>query len=186
MRPRTSLSLVVVTLFVATTVWAQSRFTSNRERRFFSARDGIGLEAPNGWAFSMHTGYPSVLVALVHPGGSRISIAVDHTKLASATAFADQNRAGLLAQGLTLERIAPGPHGGVRVDARSPRRNQVVRQLYVVREVPNVPGGHQAIVVSLAASADQLGSADAAFDWTLAHLALETPAPTEGRTDAGR
>jgi len=186
MRARAPLTLVAVTMFVATVGWAQSRSTSNKERRFFSARDGIGLEAPNGWSFSTHTGYPTVLVALVHPGGSRISIAVDRTKVATATAFADQNRPGLIAQGLTVEQVTPGPHGGVRVDARSPRRNQVIRQLYIVRDLPTVRDGHQAIVVSLAAPADQFAAVGTAFDWTLAHLTLEAPAISDEKPDANR
>ena len=186
MRARLSPLLVVgTTLLAATVVWAQARVTSSKERRFFSARDGVGLEAPNGWALSTHTGYPTVLVAFVHPGGSRISMAVDRTKLATAAALADQNRPGLLGQGFTLDRVAPGPQGGVRVDARAPRRNQVVRQLYVVRELEGVRNGHQAIVVSLAAPADQLAAVGAAFDWTLAHLALEAPVQLDDKPDAG-
>ena len=48
---------------------------SNRERRFYSARAGVGLEAPPGWNLSAHTGYLNVLCLLVHPSGSRISLA---------------------------------------------------------------------------------------------------------------
>ena len=79
----------------------------------------MGVEAPPGWTLSQHTGYPTVLVALVHPGGSRISVAVDRTTAKDASALVEQNKPGLLAQGLTIERVAPGPHDGVQLEARA-------------------------------------------------------------------
>jgi hypothetical protein len=187
MRARLSPVVVVgATLLAATVVWAQARVTSSKERRFFSARDGVGLEAPNGWALSTHTGYPTVLVVFVHPGGSRISMAVDRTKLATAAALAEQNRPGLLGQGFVIDRVAPGPVGGVRVEAHAPRRNQVIRQLYLVRGLDGVRDGHQAIIVSLAGPTDQLTAVGPAFDWTVGHLALEAPARIDDKPDAGR
>src|SRR6476469_11087975 len=109
-----------VAAIVAIAVAAGS--SSSRERRFFSARNGVGVEAPPGWTLSQHTGYPTVLVALVHPGGSRISVAVDRTTVKDATALVEQSKRGLLAQGLTIERVAPGPHDGVQIEARAARR----------------------------------------------------------------
>ena len=47
-----------------------------KDRRFFSARAGIGVDAPAGWTISTHTGYPNIIVLLLHPDGSRISVAV--------------------------------------------------------------------------------------------------------------
>ena len=73
--------------------------SSGKERRFFSARHGVGVEAPPGWTLSQHTGYPTVLVALVHPGGSRISLAVDRTTAKDASALVEQNKPGLLGAG---------------------------------------------------------------------------------------
>ena len=83
--------------------------SSGKERRFFSARQGVGVEAPPGWTLSQHTGYPTVLVALVHPGGSRISLAVDRTTAKDASALVEQSKPGLLAQGLTIERVRARP-----------------------------------------------------------------------------
>src|SRR4029078_10746094 len=101
---------------------------------YFSALPCFVVEAPPGWTFTQHTGYPTVVVALVHPGGSRISIAVDQTTLKDATALVDQSKPGLTAQGLTVDKVSPGPHNGGRGDARAARRNQALRQLYIVRK----------------------------------------------------
>jgi hypothetical protein len=180
--PTSALALFGSMVLAATLVWAQA----GKDRRFFSARAGVGIEAPSGWALSTHTGYPTVLVALIHPGGSRISLAVDRTKLPTAAALAEDNRKGLLAQGLTIERTIPGPRGGVEVDARAARRNQVVRQLYVIRELPGAREPRQAIVVSLTAPADQLSAVEPAFAWALGHLTLEEPVQLEAKPDGGR
>src|ERR1700745_2220887 len=97
---------------------------SNRDRRFFSARDGVGVDAPPGWALSQHNGYTAVLVTLVHPGGARISVAVDRAPVTPAAALAEQSRPGLGAQGLTVERVAPGPRGGTLLEAHAAKRDQ--------------------------------------------------------------
>ena len=75
------------------------------------------------------------------------------TRRPSKTRPRSSNRAspGLAAQGLTIERVVPGPHNGVQVDARAARRNQALRQLYVVRNVDSGPDGKQAVVITLAA-----------------------------------
>src|SRR5262245_33287633 len=116
-----------------------ARSGSGRERRYFSVRHGVGVEAPPGWTLSQHTGYPTVLVALVHPGGSRISLAVDQTAVKDAAALVEQSKPGLIAQGLTIERVSPGPHNGVQLEARAARRNQALRQLYLVRTIAGGP-----------------------------------------------
>ena len=158
-----------------------------RERQFFSARAGLGVEAPPGWVLSLHTGYPKILCLLLHPGGSRISLAVDDTVTArDAGALAEQNRPALIAQGIEVTAVAPGPRGTARLDARSDRRHQVLRQLYLVREVP---WGRQAVVLTLTAPAADAGGASGALDWVVAHLDLQTPTPRDDRRehpDAGR
>jgi len=158
--------------------------SSGKERRFFSARQGVGVEAPPGWTLSQHTGYPTVLVALVHPGGSRISLAVDRTTVKDANALVEQSKPGLLAQGLTIERVAPGPHGGVQLEARAARRNQALRQLYIVRKVEGAPDERQAVVVTLATPLADLAAANGPFDWVLAHLTFEAPIRPEAKPDA--
>jgi len=190
---RAVLAAAALAIVVAASAFADTgRTGAGKDRRFFSARHGVGVEAPPGWTLSLHTGYPTVLVALVHPGGSRISLAVDRTAVKDAAALVEQSKPGLLAQGLTIDRTGPGVHGGVLVDARAPRRNQALRQLYIVR---TVGGGapadeRQAVVVTLATPAAELAGSSAPFDWVLAHLTLEAPlrpeAKTEARPDAGR
>ena len=133
---RAVLVAAALAIAVAASAFADTARTgSAKERRFFSARHGVGVEAPPGWTLSQHTGYPTVLVALLHPGGSRISLAVDRTSVKDAAALVEQSKPGLTAQGLTIERVAPGPHNGVQVDARAAQRNQALRQLYLVRTV---------------------------------------------------
>ena len=192
---RVVLAAAAIALTVGAVARADTtRTTTSRERRFFSARHGVGVEAPPGWALSQHTGYPTVLVALVHPGGSRISVAVDQTTVKDATALVEQSKPGLAAQGLTVDRVAPGPHNGVQVDARATRRNQALRQLYLVRKIDGGPEARQAIVITLSTPAADLAAATGPFDWVLAHLTLETPiraeakpdAKAEARPDAGR
>ena len=150
--------------------------TSNRERRFYSARAGVGLEAPPGWSLSAHTGYHNILCLLVHPSGSRISLAVDAAVTAQdAAALAEQSRPGLAAQGLEITGVASGPRGGVVVEARAARRNQLLRQLYLVRTVEGSPGWRQAIVLTLTTTPADLAAAGGALDWVIARLDLEAP-----------
>ncbi len=158
-----------------------------RERQFFSARAGVGIQAPPGWTLSLHTGYPKILCLLLHPGGSRISLAVDDAATATnAAALADQNRPALLAQGLEVVAVAPGPRGGALLDARSTRHGKILRQFYLVRAVP---WGQQAVVLTLTTPAADASAADSALDWVAAHLDLQPPTPREDRRqhpDAGR
>jgi hypothetical protein len=163
---------------------------ANKERRYFNARLGVGLEAPTGWSLSLHTGYGNVLATLLHPGGSRISLAVDRTKAKDAAALAADSRPGLAAQGMTVDRVAPGPRGGVLLEARLARRSQALRQLYVVRDLDAARGDRQAVVLTLSTSAAELAAASPSFDWAIAHLDLEAPVhPDEkpsDKPDAGR
>lgn len=176
--------------FAASAFADTARSGSGKERRYFSARHGVGIEAPPGWTLSQHTGYPTVLVALVHPGGSRISLAVDQTNAKDAAALVDQSRPGLIAQGLSVERVGPGPHNGVQLEARAPRRSQALRQLYVVRTIGGATDPKQAVVVTLATPIADLAAASGPFDWVLAHLTFEAPirpeAKSDAKTDAGR
>ena len=158
--------------------------TSNRERRFYSARAGVGLEAPPGWSLSAHTGYPNILCLLVHPSGSRISLAVDAAVTArDASALAEQSRAGLVAQGIEITGVAPGSRGGVVVDARVTRRNQALRQLYLVRAVEGSPASRQAIVLTLTTTPNDLAAAAAALDWVISRLELQTPVHLDDKHD---
>ena len=181
-------------LLLATTVFSSrtadgARFAANlgatKERRFFSAREGVGIEAPPGWTLSQHTGYPSVLVALIHAGGSRITVAVDRTPSKDATALVAENRAGLTAQGFAIDRTAPGPHGGVLLELRAARREQALRQLYIVRAVDGPRDRRQAVIVTLTAPAAQLAGASNAFDWALSRLVLEAPVRPDDGPDGG-
>jgi hypothetical protein len=171
---------------IFTVAQADVRPGANKERRFWSAREGITVEAPPGWSLSMHTGYANVLCSFLHPGGGRISLAVDRTGAKDAASLAAESRPGLTAQGLTIDRVSPGPKGGVLVDARLARRNQAVRQLYIVRELEGPPPTRQAIVLTLATAIDQLPAAGSAFDWLLARLSLEAPLRAETKADGGR
>jgi hypothetical protein len=152
---------------------------SPKDRRFFSAKLGIGVDAPAGWTISTHTGYPSVIVLLLHPDGSRISVAVSETPAATATELVDLNRKGLEAQRLSVLSAAAGARGGVEVTSRAAARNESVVQLYLVRPVSS--GVRQAIVISLFARTDAVPLHRPALDTVLAKLTLEpleAPAPS--------
>jgi len=165
---------------------ADTRSGGNKERRFSSAREGVTVDSPPGWSLSLHTGYANLLCTLVHPAGSRISLAVDRTAVKDAAALAAESRPGLLAQGLTIDRVSQGPRNGTQIDARATRRGQIVRQLYLVREIDTPRGGRQAIVLTLTAPSDQFASAAGSLDWVIAHLTLETPVRPEEIPDGGR
>ena len=192
---RVALTATAITIAIAASASADTARTGdNKKRRFFSARHGVGVDAPPGWSLSQHTGYPTVLVALVHPGGSRISLAVDRTTVKDAAALVEQSKPGLLAQGLTIDKVAPGPRDGVQVDARAVGRNQALRQLYIVRKIAGGADTRQAVVVTLSTPVGDLAAASGPFDWVLAHLTFEAPirldakpeAKPEAKPDAGR
>jgi hypothetical protein len=147
------------------------------ERRFFSARHGVGVEAPVGWTLSLHTGYPEILVVLRHPDGSRISLSAAPTTAADAHALVEQSRRGLEAQHLTITRVGAGPRGGVLVDTLSVGRDAALRQYYLVRAAG--AGKRQGVVVTLTTRTETLASAGPAFDAAVAGLQLELPAATD-------
>jgi hypothetical protein len=148
---------------------------TGREGRFLSARAGVGVETPPGWSLSLHTGYPMVLCILIHPGGSRISVAADHTPDKDAAALVEESRPGLAAQGLAIDRVSPGPLGGLWLDARAPRRNQSLRQLYLVRNLAGSPDPRQAIILTLTTTPEELAAVSGSLDWVIAHLDLRAP-----------
>ncbi|MFL5305357.1 MAG: hypothetical protein ACJ8F1_09090 [Polyangia bacterium] len=144
-----------------------------RERRFFSVRAGVGVEAPPGWTLSLHTGYPKILCLLVHPGGSRISLAVDDAVTATdAQALVAQSRPALTDQGIEVTAVTAGPRASVQVDERAVRRNQQLRQLYFVRPVP---WGRQAIVLTLTTTPADAAGALGSLEWAAARLELQAP-----------
>jgi hypothetical protein len=160
---------------------SQSWAASPKDRRFVSAKHGIGVEAPNGWTLSLHTGYPSIVALLVHPNGSRISISVSETTAQTARELVDRNRRGLEAQRLTVTKVAESVRDGFAVDARAQVRDDQLRQIYLVRALPG--GAHQAIILTLTARADVFATAAASLDLVVARLTLETP--TSASADAG-
>lgn len=161
------------------------RAASPHDRKFFSQRHGVGVEAPTGWTISQHTGYPSILVALLHPDGSRISISAASTTAKDARELAEQNRRGLEAQRLSVLHVGAGARGGVIVESRASDRDETLRQLYIVRAAGR--GARQAVVLTLVTRQDRLASAVPAFDWAIAHLTLEAPGGhgSEETADAG-
>jgi hypothetical protein len=169
----TALALGALAFFAA----AHTAAAASRDRRFFSARAGVGIDAPGGWTLSLHTGYPEILCVLLHPDGSRISVSAAPTKAPDAKALAAQSRKGIEAQHLTLAKVSDGPRGGVLVEARGAGKDTELRQLYLVRGAG--AGKRQGVVVTLSTRAATLGSAGPAFDWAVAHLLLEEPLDTE-------
>jgi hypothetical protein len=206
-----SLTLRLLICLLGLSLAGAARAASPRDRRFFSARHGVGIEAPPGWTLSQHTGYPSILVILLHPNGSRISISAAATTAKDARDLVGQNQKGMQAQKLQVTRQSAGPHDGVLIDARATDRDEVVRQLYLVRALGpgnasnvknasstsnasnasnannanNANNDRQAVVITLVTKPSQLGDAAVGFDWALAHLALESPAGHADAPDGG-
>ena len=156
---------------------------AGKDRRFSSARHGVSVDAPAGWTLSLHTGYPSIIALLLHPTGSRISFAVAETTAITAAALIEQNRPGLQAQGLIVDRITDGVKGGAMVDAHGRARDEALRQYYLVRPVPK--GARQALVVTLTTKKDLLASMGPSLDLVLAHMTLESPAVDESTASGG-
>jgi hypothetical protein len=146
-----------------------------KDRRFVSAKLGIGVDAPPGWTFSTHTGYPSVVVLLLHPDGSRISIAASATPAKTARELVEINRRGLEAQKLTVVSVGAGARGGFEVVARAEARDEGLVQLYLVRPVG---GAQQAIVISLIARSGSIATHRSALEWVVTRLALGPGEPS--------
>jgi hypothetical protein len=184
-RPLGTLTAATAALMLVELAMPAIAGTANRDRRFFSARAGVGIEAPPGWTLSIHTGYPNILCILLHPGGSRISLAVDDaTAVADAAALVAQSRPGLAAQGIEVSAVSPGPRQGMIVDARATRRNQSLRQLYLVRTVDGgATSARQAIVLTLTTTPTDLPTAAGSLDWVMAHLDLEPPVRPDDKRD---
>ena len=129
---------------------------AGKERRYTSSQYGVTVDAPAGWALSPHTGYPEILMVLVHPSGARISLAATATALPSARDLAEQNRRGLEAQGLTITGITPAPRDGVIVDAQTKPGADRIRQYYVLRTADDKT--RQALVLTLTTPATLLSA----------------------------
>ena len=153
-----------------------SAATTPKDRRYVSARHGLSVEAPTGWTLSTHTGFPSILVLLLHPDGSRISIAVADSQAKTARELADSNRRGLEAQGLQIVGVRAGARDGVEVEAQSAARAETVLQVYLLR-TQSAAGPRQSIVITMTTPTAVLAVHRAPFDYVVTKLALTPPLP---------
>jgi hypothetical protein len=160
--------------------------TTAKDRRFVSARHGISVDAPNGWTLSTHTGFPNVLVLLLHPDGSRISIAVSETPAATARELAESNRRGLEVQGLKIVGVRAGARDGVEIEAQAAARAETVVQLYLVRALaPTSP--RQAVIVSLITATSSLATHRPALEQVVTKLGMNpVPDAAAARPPAGK
>ena len=158
-----------------------ARAAGPSDRRFVSARNGISVEAPTGWTLSTHTGFPNILVLLLHPDGSRISIAVSETQAKDAREVAEPNRRALEEQTGSAITARAGARNGVELDGQAASRNEAIVQLYLVRALAP-EGPRQAIVVSLIAPAPSLALRRADLDFVIGKLGLTAiTLPATGR-----
>ena len=177
-RTRIATSALAVAL-AASLLAAPARAGGPTDRRFVSARNGIAVEAPTGWTLSTHTGFPNILVLLLHPDGSRISIAVSETQAKDAREMAEPNRRALERQTGSAVTAKAGARNGVELDGRASSRNEAIVQLYLVRALAP-EGPRQAIVVSLFAPESALALRRADLDFVIGKLgltAITLPAP---------
>lgn len=163
---------------VAQLAWAA---TAPKDRRYVNARNGISVEAPTGWTLSTHTGFPSILVLLIHPDGSRISIAVSESQARSPHDLAETNRKGLEAQGLKIIGVRAGARDGAEVEAQSAARAESVIQLYLLRET-TAGAPRQAIVITMVTPTPSLVVHRAAFDYVVGKLGLNPLPEAPGRS----
>ena len=144
------------------------------DRRFVSARKGVSVEAPTGWTLSTHTGFPSILVLLLHPDGSRISVSASDTPARDARELAETNRRALEQQTGNAVTARAGARNGVELDGQAAGRLEAIVQLYLVR--PFGPdGSRQAIVLSLVAPQQALALRRADLDFVITKLGLTQP-----------
>ena len=172
-RRTAALTILTATLALALAARATTALAAGKERRYSNTKYGVTVDAPAGWTMSPHTGYPDILVVLVHPGGARISLAATNTALAGARDLAEQNRRGLEAQGLTVSNVAPAPRDGVIVDAQSRTGAERIRQYYVIRTAEDQ--AHQALVLTLTTPTPLLPTMLPPFTTILTHLLTDTP-----------
>ncbi|HET6150285.1 MAG TPA: hypothetical protein VFH68_22280 [Polyangia bacterium] len=171
------------TLCIAVLVCAThhaSAATTPKDRRYVSARHGLSVEAPTGWTLSTHTGFPSILVLLLHPDGSRVSLAVADSQARTARELADSNRKGLEAQGLQIVSVRAGARDGVEVEAQSAPRAETIVQLYLLRAL-STTGPRQSIVITMITPTAFLGVHRAAFDYVVSKLGLNPLPEAPGR-----
>jgi hypothetical protein len=172
---RTILALVLIAL-VADPAWA----LSPKDRRFVSARHGLTVEAPPGWTLSTHTGFPTILLLLLHPDGSRISLAASETPASDARALVELNRGALEQQNMKVLAIRAGARSGIQVEAETTDHAEAIVQLYIVR-APASAGPRQAVVVSLISAPAALAARRIDLDFVVARLGLN---PIVGPTTA--
>lgn len=154
-----------------------ARAAGPQDRRLTNTRTGLSVEAPAGWTLSQHTGYGDTVVLLLHPNGSRISVTAARTPARDAATLFEQNRPGLLAEGLAPSAVSHGPRGSLAIDLTRRGQSDRVRQLYLVREIP---GGRQAVVLTLICRADSLAAHSSALDFVATRLGLDDPAAPAG------
>jgi hypothetical protein len=168
---RLALALMLAAALPLALVSVRALALTPKDRRFVSARQGISVEAPAGWTLSLHTGYPSILVLLLHPDRSRISVAVSETPAKSVDELVELNRKGLTAQNLQVLDVTDGPRDGRLVSARAPARDESLVQLYLLRSI--TADTRQAIVITLAARTSVIASQRPALDFVIDKLTLE-------------
>ena len=172
------LALILVAV-VADPAWA----VSPKDRRFVSARHGLSVEAPPGWTLSTHTGFPTVLVLLLHPDGSRISLAASETPANDARALVESTRGALEQQNMKVLTIRAGARNGVQVEAETIDHAEAIVQLYIVR-APAPDGPRQAVVVSLISTPAALVAHRSELDFVVARLGLNQIAGPTAATAA--
>jgi hypothetical protein len=185
---RARIACALAVALAASLLAAPVRAGGPTDRRFVSARNGIAVEAPTGWTLSTHTGFPNILVLLLHPDGSRISVAVSETQARDAREVAEPNRRALEKQTGSAVTARAGARNGVELDGQAGGRNEGIVQLYLVRALAP-EGPRQAIVVSLIAPQAALALRRADLDFVIGKLGLTAvtllPATAPAKSGAG-
>lgn len=139
---------------------------------FRSTAWSVVMQVPPDWDLSEQSSYPSILVSGVHRrGGGRLTLAAQRVDAAETVrGYSQRNRDTLEKVGFHIERLAPHPTGAFILDAETPDRRRRIRQGYKVE-------GGVALILTLAAPADAMGTYRRAFDDTLRNLLVTRHAP---------
>jgi hypothetical protein len=175
-------TFAVAALIVASPSPSSLAAVGPRDRRLTNLAAGIAVEAPAGWTLSQHTGYRDTVVLLLHPDGSRISVTAAMTPARTAAELFRQNLPGLSASGMRVLASVLGARGALIVDlgpTAASDRNERLRQSYLVREVP---GGWQAIVLTLVCRDGVFAARAPALDFVQTRMSLDEPTPASGET----
>jgi hypothetical protein len=104
------------------------------DRTVASDRYQIKIDAPVGWIVQKQSAYPSVVAAMAHRDGGRLTLSAQKARsLETAQTLCDRNKAALEKTGMRIQKVTPLPPDAVEVEATAKDGSLGLRQIYFVR-----------------------------------------------------